>query len=174
VTVSPIEGARQPEAGEQIERLLADIERGADPETWARVEALVTELLDLYGRTLERVLAEAAGAGAVNLMGALEADPLVAGILSLHGLRSEPIEIRVEKALDEVRPYLGSHAGGVTFLGIDAEGRVHLGLQGTCKTCPSSRDTLDSRIRLAIERAAPEVTGIQVEEIAATACGAGP
>jgi Fe-S cluster biogenesis protein NfuA len=72
------------------------------------------------------------------------------------------VETRVEKALDDVRPYIGSHAGSVTFQGIDEEGRVLLQLDGTCKTCPSSRDTLDSRIRNAIERAAPEVTGIHV------------
>jgi Fe-S cluster biogenesis protein NfuA len=49
----------------------------------------------------------------------------------------------------------------VTFRGIDEDGRVLLQLDGTCKTCPSSRDTLDSRIRIAIEQAAPEVTGIR-------------
>jgi Fe-S cluster biogenesis protein NfuA len=150
-----------PDAGERIEKFLADIERGADPETWRRVEGLVRELLDLYGEALAHVLAEADDA----LVTKLERDPLVAGLLSLHGLRSESIEARIERALDEVRPYLGSHAGGVHFAGLDGEGRVHLQLEGTCQSCPSSRVTLDSRIRVAIERVAPEVTGIEVAEI---------
>ena len=157
MTLSPSEAAREPEAAARLERELADIEASTDPETWSRVEALVTELLALYGQALERIVDKAP-----TLLAELEADPLVAGILSIHGLRSEPVEARVEKALDEVRPYIGSHAGSVTFQGIDDEGRVRLQLDGTCKTCPSSRDTLDSRIRTAIERAAPEVTGIQV------------
>jgi Fe-S cluster biogenesis protein NfuA len=157
VTLPPSEAAREPEAAARIERRLADIEANSDPETWARVEALVTELLGLYGQALERVAANAPA-----VLAELEKDPLVAGILSIHGLRSESVEARVEKALDEVRPYIGSHAGKVTFRGIDEAGRVLLQLDGTCKTCPSSRDTLDSRIRTAIEQAAPEVTGIQV------------
>jgi Fe-S cluster biogenesis protein NfuA len=157
VTLSPSEAAREPEAAARLERGLADIESSTDPETWARVEALVTELLALYGQALERILDKAP-----TLLVELEKDPLVAGILSIHGLRSETVEARVERALDEVRPYIGSHAGSVTFQGIDEHGRVRLQLDGTCKTCPSSRDTLDSRIRSAIERAAPEVTGIQV------------
>jgi Fe-S cluster biogenesis protein NfuA len=164
VTVAPGEPAREPEVAARIERRLADIEANTDPETRARVEALVGELLSLYGDALARILAEAADGPA--LLAAVEKDPLVAGILSIHGLRSEPVEARVEKALDEVRPYISSHAGSVTFRGIDEQGRVHLQLDGTCKSCPSSRDTLDSRIRLAIERAAPEVTGIEVASVA--------
>lgn len=157
MTLAPSEAAREPEAAARIEQRLADIESSTDPETWARVAGFVQELLELYGQALGRILAEAP-----TLLPELEKDPLVAGILSIHGLRSESVEARVEKALDEVRPYIGSHAGSVTFQGIDEEGRVILRLDGTCKTCPSSRDTLDSRIRDAIERAAPEVTGIHL------------
>jgi Fe-S cluster biogenesis protein NfuA len=165
VTVAPSESAREPEAAARIERRLAEIEASTDPETWSRIEGLVTELLGLYGQAFERILEKAP-----TLLAELETDPLVAGILSIHGLRSEPVEARVEKALDEVRPYIGSHAGSVTFQGVDEEGRVLLRLDGTCKTCPSSRDTLDSRIRIAIEQAAPEVTGIQLTSEAHEVC----
>ena len=161
MTLSPGDAAREPEAAARIEQRLAEIESSTDPETWARVEGFVQELLELYGQALGRILAEAP-----KLLPELEKDPLVAGILSIHGLRSASVEARVEKALDEVRPYIGSHAGSVTFRGIDEQGRVLLQLDGTCKTCPSSRDTLDSRIRSAIERAAPEVTGVQVASVA--------
>jgi Fe-S cluster biogenesis protein NfuA len=156
-----------------IETLLAEIESTADAATWQRVEALVTELVALYGKALGNVLEAADRAGARDLLAALESDPLVAGILSLHDLRAEPMQARVEKALDEVRPYLGSHAGGVTLLGIE-DGTVRLQLQGTCKSCSSSRVTIESTIRTAIERAAPEVTDIVVQEMAETACGDAP
>ena len=65
-------------------------------------------------------------------------------------------QTRIQAALDSVRPYLGSHAGGVELLGIDADGVVHLRLQGSCDGCPST-----ATVRLTVERrrpgAAPEV-----------------
>ena len=69
-------------------------------------------------------------------------DELVASLLVLHGLHPKDTETRVVEALDEVRPYLGSHAGGVELLGVDPEGVVHLRLEGSCDGCPSSTMTV--------------------------------
>ena len=69
------------------------------------------------------------------------------------------------EALDQVRPYLGSHAGGVELLGVDAAGVVHLRLEGSCDGCPSSVQTVKLAIERAIEEAAPEVAGVEVENL---------
>ena len=50
----------------------------------------------------------------------LVADPLVESLLLLHGLHPLDVDTRIQRALDNVRPYLGSHAGGVEYLGVTA------------------------------------------------------
>ena len=65
-------------------------------------------------------------------------------------------------ALDEVRPYLVAHGGGVELLGVD-DGVVHLRLEGACNGCPSSALTLKSAVEEAIMRAAPDVERIEAE-----------
>ncbi len=93
-------------------------------------------------------------------------DELVASLLVLHGLHPKDTRTRVVEALDQVRPYLGSHAGGVELLGVDPEaGVVHLRLEGSCDGCPSSTQTVKLAIERAIEQAAPEVTAVEVENL---------
>ena len=80
----------------------------------------------------------------------------------LHGLHPLNVETRIARALDRVRPYLGSHGGDVKLLGVN-EGVVHLRLEGSCHGCPSSTVTMKLAIEKAIEEAAPEVVRIEVE-----------
>ena len=47
----------------------------------------------------------------------------------------------VLQALDEVRPYLDSHGGGVELVEV-VDGVVRLRLYGSCNGCPSSTMTL--------------------------------
>lgn len=88
------------------------------------------------------------------------------------GLHPKPLETRVADALQEVRPFLASHAGGVELLGVDAEaGVVHLRLLGSCDGCPSSAITLQMAVERAIVEAAPEIIRIDVDAPSATAPG---
>ena len=72
----------------------------------------------------------------------------------------------VERALDQVRPYLGSHAGGVQYLGV-TDGVARLQLEGSCNGCPSSTVTVQLAIEGAVQAAAPEVTEAVVEGMTA-------
>ena len=81
----------------------------------------------------------------------------------LHGLHPDPVLTRVNDALERVRPYLGSHAGGVELLGVDDEGIAHLQLQGSCDGCPSSALTVTNAIEDAILQAAPDVVAVEVD-----------
>jgi len=63
--------------------------------------------------------------------------------------------------LDSVRPYLGSHGGDVSLLGVD-DGVVRLQFQGSCKSCPSSAVTLELAVEDAVRAAAPEIASIEV------------
>jgi len=146
--------------GSRIEELLGQI-RAGDPGTAEVAEEVVRLVVELYGAGLERTV-ELAGPEAMDR---LVEDELVASLLVLHGLHPKDTQTRVVEALDQVRPYLGSHAGGVELLGVDPEGVVHLRLEGSCDGCPSSTMTVKLAIERAIEEAAPEVTRIEVENL---------
>jgi Fe-S cluster biogenesis protein NfuA/nitrite reductase/ring-hydroxylating ferredoxin subunit len=157
-------------SGERIERLL-EASAAAGPIVRERAEELVRLVVELYGAGLERVLELAYEAGALDddLLASLAADELVSSLLLVHGLHPYSVEERVQRALDGVRPYLGSHGGDVALLEVTDEGVVRLQLLGSCDGCASSSVTLELAVEDAIYAAAPEVVHIDVEEKAGPA-----
>jgi Fe-S cluster biogenesis protein NfuA len=147
--------------GARIEELLGQLRATGDPGTAEVAEEVVRLVVELYGAGLERAV-ELAGPEALDRF---VEDELVASLLVLHDLHPKDTETRVVEALDQVRPYLGSHAGGVELLGVDDGGVVHLRLEGSCDGCPSSVQTVKLAIERAIEEAAPEVTAVEVENL---------
>ena len=133
----------------RVEQRLAAID--GDPTATEAVQALI----ELYGEALARFVA---GANPTE-------DELLSHLLLVHDLHPVDIETRVRRALDEVRPYLGSHGGDVELLGVE-NGIAHVRLGGTCDGCPSSSVTLRNAIEDAIMRAAPELERIEAEGVA--------
>ena len=82
----------------------------------------------------------------------------------IHDLYPVPIEERVMQALDTVRPYMESHGGNVELLGIE-DGVAKLRLEGSCKSCRASSSTLELAVRQALEEAAPDLLGMDVEGV---------
>ncbi|MBO2450786.1 NifU family protein [Actinomadura barringtoniae] len=153
-------GAREVRAaGARVEELLAGLS-GSERD---RAEKLVGEVVRLYGAGLARVMEIAGPEGGR----ALAADDLVGSLLVIHDLHPLSTAQRVRSALDRVRPYLGSHAGGVELLGVDADGVVRLRLEGNCHGCPSSQVTATQAIERAVLDDAPEVTKVVVEGVQA-------
>jgi Fe-S cluster biogenesis protein NfuA len=144
----------------EVDARLAALERLPTPARAAATEA-VAAVVELYGEGVRRLLALEPG-----LAERAAGDDVVAQLLLIHGLHPMPIAERVEGALDEVRPYLRSHGGGVELLGVEA-GVVHLRLEGTCNGCPSSSATLRGAVEDAIQRAAPDVERIETDGIVA-------
>ncbi len=153
--------------GERIDTLL-DASGSGGVVARERAEELVRLTADLYGAGLERILDLVYDHGGLgdDVLAALAADDLVASLLLVHGLHPYDVGQRVEQALESVRPYLGSHGGDVELLEVTDEGVVRLRLLGSCDGCPSSSVTLTLAVESAIEAAAPEVSGIEVEEVA--------
>jgi Fe-S cluster biogenesis protein NfuA/nitrite reductase/ring-hydroxylating ferredoxin subunit len=154
-------------AGERIEELLASL-RSRSETAAAAAEELVRLLVGVYGDGLAAIVAALAGAGEPGraILASLAADPQVEGLLLVHGLHPLGVDARIQRALDRVRPYLGSHAGGVEYLGV-ADGVARLRLEGTCHGCPSSTVTVRLAIETAVQEAAPEVTEVVVEGMTA-------
>ncbi|MDQ3095357.1 MAG: NifU family protein [Actinomycetota bacterium] len=164
--MAEVEGAEQLRAtGERIDALL-DASGSGGVLARERAEELVRLVADLYGAGLERILDLTYEVGHLTdeVLAALAADELVASLLLVHGLHPYDVGQRVEQALESVRPYLGSHGGDVELLEVSDEGTVRLRLLGSCDGCPSSSVTLKLAVEGAIEAAAPEITGIEVED----------
>jgi Fe-S cluster biogenesis protein NfuA/nitrite reductase/ring-hydroxylating ferredoxin subunit len=148
----------------RVEELLDSLNAGGFGSAAPAAEELVGLLVGLYGDGLTQIvtiLAESGPEGAATLA-RLADDPLVESLLLLHGLHPLDVDARIQRALDRVRPYLGSHAGGVEYLGV-AAGVARLKLEGSCSGCPSSTVTVQLAIEGAVLDAAPEVTSVVVE-----------
>jgi Fe-S cluster biogenesis protein NfuA len=76
---------------------------------------------------------------------------------------------RVEKALDNIRPYLETDGGNVKVLEITPQNVVRLELLGSCSSCPMSVMTFKAGIEEAIRKAVPEITGIEAINLTALA-----
>jgi Fe-S cluster biogenesis protein NfuA/nitrite reductase/ring-hydroxylating ferredoxin subunit len=143
---------------ERIDVLLDEVQRRADPALAGQVEELVRAVLTLHGAGLGQLLSLLDEPQVRQLAG----DDLVAGLLLLHDLHPDDVATRIQHALDAVRPYLGSHAGGIDYLGIDDDGVVHLRLQGSCDGCPGSTATVRLTVENAVLDAAPEAVAVDV------------
>jgi nitrite reductase/ring-hydroxylating ferredoxin subunit/Fe-S cluster biogenesis protein NfuA len=134
----------------ELEQLVATLERDGDERA-----LLLLQLVDAIHRPgIERL---AAG----------DADhPLARGLLAMYGL-AEP-DLAIEDALDEVRPYIESHGGGVELLGVDA-GVVRVRLHGACVGCAGSAMTLRRGVEDALRRHYPGFRELVADEAPAPA-----
>jgi Fe-S cluster biogenesis protein NfuA/nitrite reductase/ring-hydroxylating ferredoxin subunit len=145
---------------ERFQELAARLESIDDVEVRETAEDLVGTMLELYGEGLERIVEALAAVPEVR--DALAQDGIVASLLLIHGLYPVPLAERVEAALVSVRPYMQSHGGGVELVRLEG-GVAHLRLRGSCDGCPASTSTLELAIREALDEAAPDLDGIEVE-----------
>jgi len=148
---------------ERIDGLLAEFSALGDARVSEQAQDLVRLLMQMYGAGLSRVVTTV-GQGDPALLERLADDELVSSLLVLHDLHPLDVETRVERALDRVRPYLGSHGGEVKMLGVEGDVcRVRMG--GSCEGCPSSAITLVHAIEKAILDAAPEVSRVEAVDV---------
>ena len=64
---------------------------------------------------------------------------------------------RVEKALDDIRPYLQADGGDVELIDVTSNGVVKVRLTGACGGCPMSKITLKNGVERAIKNKVIEV-----------------
>jgi len=150
----------------RVQALTEELAEIADPRSRDRAEQLVGAVIELYGEGMRRIVGalDEGGEGVADLRARLTDDGVVASLLLIHDLYPVPLEDRVQEALDEVRPYLDSHGGGVQLISIEA-GVARIRLEGSCKTCPASSATLELAVKQALDEAAPDLEALVVEGI---------
>lgn len=144
-----------------LDAVLAQLEQTPGATAALGLDA-VRALTEVYGTALGRMVDLAPP----PLVEAYDRDELLRHLMVLHDLHPHPVEQRVARALDGVRPYLNSHGGDVSLMGIDA-GVAHVVFTGHCDGCTSSTETMTTVIRDAVLAAAPELQRVEAE--AATA-----
>jgi Fe-S cluster biogenesis protein NfuA len=73
---------------------------------------------------------------------------------------SEPVETRVKKALEQVRPQLQADGGDIEYVGYD-DGTVKVRLRGACSGCPMSAMTLQWGVENFLKKQIPEVKKVE-------------
>jgi Fe-S cluster biogenesis protein NfuA len=163
---------RPDELVERAQELRQALDAAEDSATRQVAEELMSCVVRIYGAGLERIIAALHGAGeeGQRIAAALSEDQLVATLLLIHDLHPVPLADRVQAALDSVRPYMESHGGNVELLSLeDSVARIHL--RGSCSDCAASSVTLELAIKQALEDAAPDLEGLEVEGVAPQAMG---
>jgi hypothetical protein len=142
------------QVGDRVETLIGELRASPDPESAKKAEEIVSLLMEFYGGALDRMVELCADDSVESLAAAFAGDPLVASILSLHGLHPVPVEDRVRTAIDKVRPFLGAQAATIEFVAVDAEGTAHLRAGAGC--------SIQQALEQAIFEAVPEVTRVAI------------
>lgn len=150
--------------GQRVEELLDQIAE-RDEVAVELTEELLRELLALYGTGLARVL-ERLTAAAPDASRELASDPLVGGLLLLHGLHPDDVSARVDAALARVRAELASDGGDVALLDV-RDGVARLRLAGVGDGCGSTQAAMRAAVEGAVLEAAPEIERVELDVSAA-------
>ncbi|GGZ15993.1 hypothetical protein GCM10007049_05280 [Echinicola pacifica] len=80
----------------------------------------------------------------------------------------EGIKLRIESALDTIRPYLEADGGNVKIVDLTEDMVLLLELTGTCSSCPMSTMTLKAGVEEAVKKAIPEITKVEAINVPVT------
>lgn len=134
-------GHPSPEVREPVEALLQGVDGLHRPGL-----VRLANLLDHHG-----LLEQAAG------------DPVVAELLELYDLAPRTLQQQVERALEDIRPYIQSHGGQLELARVDG-GVVTVRLAGACSGCSGSAITLRRGVEAALRDGYPGFERLEVEE----------
>ncbi len=76
---------------------------------------------------------------------------------------------RIDRALEELRPFLRSDGGDITVMAVKEDLTVEVELQGACAHCAQAAMTMRAGVEEAVRRAVPEVTQVVAVNMPASA-----
>ena len=81
-------------------------------------------------------------------------------VLKKFSMKNTQTINKIEKALDEIRPYLQEDGGDIKFVDLTDDMVVKVSFTGACKTCPVSFSTLKNGVETSIKNALPKIKSV--------------
>jgi Fe-S cluster biogenesis protein NfuA len=72
-------------------------------------------------------------------------------------MTEQELKANIEKALEEIRPFLQSDGGDISLISIEDGKNVTVQLQGACVGCSVNQMTLKSGVEMTIKKYAPQI-----------------
>jgi Fe-S cluster biogenesis protein NfuA len=72
-------------------------------------------------------------------------------------MTTEELTLNIEKALEEIRPFLNSDGGDITLISIEDNKHVKVRLEGACNSCSVSQMTMRAGVETTIKKFAPQI-----------------
>ena len=72
-------------------------------------------------------------------------------------MTAEELTPNVEKALEEIRPFLNSDGGDISLISIEDGKHVTVRLEGACISCSVNQMTLKAGVETTIKKFAPQI-----------------
>ncbi|MCF8321724.1 MAG: NifU family protein [Flavobacterium sp.] len=72
-------------------------------------------------------------------------------------MTAEELNQNVEKALEEIRPFLNSDGGDISLISIEDGKHVTVRLEGACISCSVNQMTLKAGVETTIKKFAPQI-----------------
>ena len=73
---------------------------------------------------------------------------------------SKDLKKNIEKALDEIRPFLQNDGGNINLIGIENGEIVKVQFIGNCSSCTVNQMTLKSGVEMTIKKYAPQIKSV--------------
>lgn len=69
----------------------------------------------------------------------------------------EELILNIEKALEEIRPFLNNDGGDIKLISVEDEKHVKVQFEGACTSCSLSMGTLKAGVETTIKKYAPQI-----------------
>jgi len=76
-------------------------------------------------------------------------------------MNTQELTLSIEKALNEIRPFLNSDGGDITLVAIEDDKHVKVRLQGACTSCSLSMSTMKAGVETTIKKYAPQIETVE-------------
>ncbi|MFN5418169.1 MAG: NifU family protein [Flavobacteriia bacterium] len=76
-------------------------------------------------------------------------------------LNIQDLTVKVNDALEQLRPFLNADGGDMELVEITQEGIVRVRLLGACSDCSMSMMTLKAGLEEAVKKAAPDIKAVE-------------
>jgi Fe-S cluster biogenesis protein NfuA len=76
-------------------------------------------------------------------------------------MTNEELIANIEKALNEIRPFLNSDGGDISLVSVEDQKHVKVRLQGACTSCSLSVSTMKAGVETTIKKYAPQIETVE-------------